>query len=89
MELAQVVVDAGGEAHPLDAGVRRRLGARPGREQHAVARRLDDADEHRLAVDPQQALHRRAAPADQPVHRATAEAERPGRPDLDADLRHR
>ena len=34
-----------------------------GGEQDAVARRLDDADEHGLAVDPQQALQRGAAPA--------------------------
>ena len=67
------------------------FGRRAGGEQHAVGRGLDDADQHRLAADPQQPLERRAAAAQQPVHRGAAELERPRRPDLlaDFDARHR
>ena len=56
VERPQVLVDAGGEAHPLDRGLGRRPALRAGREQHALRRGLD----HRR---PAPARRRRAAAA--------------------------
>ena len=87
VERAQVVVDAGGEAHAGDAVQRRRLGGRAGGEQHAVGRGLHDADVHRLPVR-RGAAAAASARAGGPGRRPTRppQPERPGRLDLDAEL---
>ena len=86
VERAQVVVDAGGEAHPPDAPHRVGLRRRAGAEDHAAGRGLDHGDVDRPVAAVQQPLDRRAAPPRQPVGRAAREPERPGRGDLDAEL---
>ena len=86
VERPQVVVDAGGEAHPRDplgaaASVPRGRRTAPGRGAGCT---MPDVDP--LAAEVQQPLQRGAAPARQPVGRPAAEPERPRRLDLDADL---
>ena len=89
MEGAEVVVDAEGEAHPVDRALRRGLVGRLGTEQDAIGCCLGDADDGRMPVDVQQALADAVAPPRDPVSGAPdRHPEHPGGLDFCADLDH-
>jgi hypothetical protein len=84
MNRPQVLVDPEREAHPLDAVRRRGVRTRPRAEHDAVARRLRDAHEDRLAAVVQQSFEHASATAQQSVHPPAAQAKRTRRTDLNA-----
>jgi len=89
VELAQVVVDAEGEAQAPQRLVGRRARRRPGAEDHPVGGGLGGARDDALAADVEHALEDGPAAAQHAVAPAAGQAEGPGRADLGADLDHR